>query len=323
MGRWSTRTLIVVTLLAAVAGGALALLAPRSLQAQAGADIRRTQDGHPDFGGIWQAMNEAHWDLQAHAARAGMVTQPGVYPYDYARVPAAPVLALGAAGGVPGSLGVVQGDGEIPYTPEAAAIRKANGENWIDRDPELKCYLPGIPRAMYMPYPFQIVQGTTKIQMAFAFSNAARTIHFDKVDPPPDDTYMGHSVARWEGDTLVVEVTHFNGETWLDRAGNFHSADAKITERFTPLTRDAIQYEVTIDDPKTFTRPWTYSMPLYRRLDAHMELLEYRCIEFVEEFLWGNLRKEQLVKRWEGETIVVEITRKVPPGDQLHDWYRR
>jgi hypothetical protein len=323
MGRWSTRTLIVVTLLAAVAGGALALLAPRPLQAQAGADIRRTHDGHPDFGGIWQAMNEAHWDLQAHAARPGMVTQPGVYPYDYARVPAAPVLALGAAGGVPGSLGVVQGDGEIPYTPEAAAIRKANGENWIDRDPELKCYLPGIPRAMYMPYPFQIVQGTTKIQMGFEFSNAARTIHFDKVDPPPDDTYMGHSVARWEGDTLVVEVTHFNGETWLDRAGNFHSADAKITERFTPLTRDAIQYEVTIDDPKTFTRPWTYSMPLYRRLEANMELLEYRCIEFVEEFLWGNLRKEQLVKRWEGETIVVDIKRKVPPGDQLHDWYRR
>jgi hypothetical protein len=134
---------------------------------------------------------------------------------------------------------------------------------------------------------------------------------------------MGHSVARWEGDTLVVEVTHFNGETWLDRAGNFHSAEAKITERFTPLTRDAIQYEVTIDDPKTFTRPWTYSMPLYRRLEANMELLEYRCIEFVEEFLWGNLRNEQLVKRWEGETIVVDIKRKVPPGDQLHDWYRR
>jgi hypothetical protein len=315
--------MIAVAAAAAVVGAAVALVAPRPISAQAGADIRRTADGHPDFSGIWQAMNEAHWDLQAHAARPGMVTQPGVYPYEYARVPAAPVLALGAAGGVPGSLGVVQGDGTIPYAPDAAAIKKANGENWIDRDPELKCYLPGIPRAMYMPYPFQIVQGTTKIQMAFEFSNAARTIHLDKVEPPPDDTYMGHSVARWEGDTLVVDVTHFNGETWLDRAGNFHSLDARITERLTPLTRDAIQYDVTIDDPKTFTRPWTYSMPLYRRLEPNMELLEYRCIEFVEEFLWGNLRKDQLVKRWEGETIVVDITRKVPPGDQLHDWYRR
>jgi hypothetical protein len=315
--------MIAVAVAAAAIGAVVALVAPRPTSAQAGADIRRTPDGHPDFSGIWQAMNEAHWDLQAHAARPGIVTQPGVYPYEYARVPAAPVLALGAAGGVPGSLGVVTGDGEIPYTPEAAAVKRANGENWIDRDPELKCYLPGIPRAMYMPYPFQIVQGTTKIQMAFEFSNAARTIHFDKVDPPPDDTYMGHSVARWEGDTLVVEVTHFNGETWLDRAGNFHSATAKIIERFTPLTRDAIQYEVTIEDPQTFTRQWSYSMPLYRRLEPNMELLEYRCIEFVEEFLWGNLRKEQLVKRWEGETIIVDITRKVPPGDQLHDWYRR
>src|SRR6266850_1864055 len=183
----------------------------------------RTVDGKPNFNGIWQAVNEANWDLQAHEARPGAVTQPGVYPYDFARVPAAPVLALGAAAGVPGSIGVVQGDGQIPYTPEAAAIRKENAEHWIDRDPELKCYLPGIPRAMYLPYPFQIVQGTNKIEMAFAFSNAARTIHMDKVDPPPDDLWMGHSTGRWEGDTLVVDVAYFNDKTWLDRAGNFHS----------------------------------------------------------------------------------------------------
>src|ERR1700730_5182984 len=134
----------------------------------------RTPAGRPDFSGIWQANNEAYWDLQAHAARAGMVTQPGVYPYEYARVPAAPVVALGAAAGVPGSLGVVQGDGQIPYKPEAAAVRQENGDHWIDRDPELKCYLPGIPRAMYMPYPFQIVQSTNKVEMHFDFSNAAR-----------------------------------------------------------------------------------------------------------------------------------------------------
>ena len=322
MRRWLTGSTIVVALVAAAAGAAIALLAPRPIAAQA-TDVPRTADGHPDFSGIWQANNEAHWDLEAHAARPGIVTQQGVYPYEYARVPAAPVLALGAAGGVPPSVGVVQDDGQIPYMPEAAAIRKANGENWIDRDPELKCYLPGIPRAMYMPYPFQIVQGTTKMQMAFMFSNAARTVHFDKVEPPPDDTYMGHSVARWDGDTMVVDVTHFNGRNWFDRAGNFHSESLHLVERFTPISRDAIRYDVTIEDPKVFTRPWRISMPLYRRLEPNMELLEYRCIEFVEEFLFGHLRKEQLVKRWEGETIVVDITRKVPPGDKLHEWYRR
>ena len=283
----------------------------------------RTSDGKPNFSGIWQALNEANWDLQAHAARPGAVTQQGVYPYDFARVPAAPVLALGAAAGVPGSIGVVQADGQIPYTPEAAAIKKENAANWIDRDPELKCYLPGIPRAMYMPYPFQIVQSTNKIQMAYEFTSTARTIHLDTVEPPPDDTYMGHSVGRWEGDTLVVDVTGFNGKNWFDRAGNFHSEALHLVERFTPITPDAIRYEVTIEDPKVFTRPWRIAMPLYRRLEPNAQLLEYRCIEFVEEFLYGNLRKQPLVKRWEGETMIVDITRKVPPGDKLHEWYRR
>jgi len=233
------------------------------------------------------------------------------------------VLALGAAGGVPGSAGVVQGDGQIPYTVEAAKIKQENAEHWIDRDPELKCYLPGIPRAMYLPYPFEIVQSTNKIQMAYEFTSTARTIHLDKVEPPPDDTYMGHSVGHWEGDTLVVDVTHFNGKNWFDRAGNFHSDALHLVERFTPITPDAIQYEVTIEDPKVFTRPWRIAMPLYRRLEPNAQLMEYRCIEFVEEFLYGNLRKQQLVKRWEGDTIIVDITRKVPPGEKLNDWYRR
>ena len=283
----------------------------------------RTTEGKPDFSGIWQANNEAYWDLQAHAARAGMVTQPGVYPYEYARVPAAPVLALGAAAGVPASIGVVEGDGQIPYKPEAAALRHENGEHWIDRDPELKCYLPGIPRAMYMPYPFQIVQGTNKIQMAYAFTNASRVIHLDKSDPPPDDTYMGHSVGRWDGEALVVDVTNFNGKNWFDRAGNFHSDALHLVERFTLMTSDVIRYEVTIEDPKTFTRPWRIAMPIYRRMEPNMQLMEYRCIEFAEEFLYGSLRKRQLVKRWEGETMIVDITRKVPAGDKLYEWYRK
>jgi hypothetical protein len=317
-------TIVTAVLAAAIgAGGAMLVTRSSGEQTAGRAAAARTADGKPDFGGVWQAMNEAHWDLQAHEARPAIVTQRGVYEYEYARVPAAPVLALGAAGGVPGSMGVVQGDGQIPYTPEALAVKTANGENWIDRDPELKCYLPGIPRAMYMPYPFTVVQGTDKIHMTFAFSNAARVIHLGTVEGPPDDTYMGHSVGRWEGDTLVVEVTNFNGKNWFDRAGNYHSEALKLTERFTPISKDAIQYDVTVEDPKVFTRAWSISMPLYRRLEPNATVLDYNCIEFAEEFMYGNLRKEPLVKRWEGETMIVDITRKIPPGEKLHEWYRR
>jgi hypothetical protein len=315
---------IAIVAVSALVGAGVTLAVTRPGGAAATSRPARTADGKPNFSGIWQAINEAHWDLQAHEARPAIVMQPGVYPsYEFARVPAAPVLALGAAAGVPGSIGVVEGDGQIPYKPEAAAMKKENGENWIDRDPELKCYLPGIPRAMYMPYPFQIVQSTNKIQMAFTFTNAARTIHLDKVEGPPDDTYMGHSVGRWEGETLVVDVTAFNGKNWFDRAGNFHSAGMKLVERYTPITPDAIQYEVTIDDPEVFTKPWTISMPLYRRLESNAQLIEYPCIEFAEEFMYGHVRKQPLVRRWEGETMIVEITRKVPSGDKFYDWYRR
>lgn len=309
---------IATAIVAAAVGAAISMLLTRHHMA-GDASISRSGDGKPHLNGVWQALNEAHWDLEAHDARPGAVTQPGYVPFEYARVPAAPVLALGSAGGVPASLGVLEGDGRIPYTSEAAAIKKENVEHWIDRDPELKCYMPGIPRAMYMPYPFQIVQATNKVEMVFAFSATARTIHLDKVDDPPDDKYMGHSVGRWEGDTLVVNVSHFNDATWFDRAGNFHSDALRLEERFTPISRDALKYEVTIEDPKVFTRPWKISMPLYRRLEANAQLLEYQCIDFVEEFLYGHLRKEPLVKRWEGDTIIVDITRKIPPVEKLHD----
>jgi len=314
---------VVAALVAAALGAGATMLALRGGEQTARPVGPRTTDGRPDFGGVWQALNEANWDLQAHEALPAVVTQPGVYKYEYARVPAAPVLALGAAGGVPGSLGVVQGDGQIPYKAEALAVKQENAANWIDRDPELKCYLPGIPRAMYMPYPFAIVQGTDKIQMTFAFSNAARVIHMNKVEGPPDDTYMGHSVGRWDGDTLVVDVTNFNGKNWFDRAGNYNSDALHLVERFTAISADAIRYDVTIEDPKVFSRPWTISKPLYRRLEPNATVLDYNCIEFAEEFMYGNLRKEQLVKHWEGETMIVDITRKVPPGDKLHEWYRR
>jgi hypothetical protein len=267
-------------------------------------------DGRPNLSGIWQSNNEANWDLQAHEARAGAVMQPGTYPYAFAQVPAAPSLPFGAAGGVPGSLGVVTGDGQIPYTPAALKRKQENAANWLDRDPELKCQLPGVPRAMYMPYPYEIVQSTNKIHILFAFSNAARVIHLDQVDPPPIPQYMGHSLGRWEGDTLVVEVTELAEQPWFDRAGNYHSEAAKMVERYSLTSPDAIQYQVTIEDPSVFTRPWTISMPLYRRLEPNMQVLHYRCTPFVEEYLFGHLRKEPLVKRWEGETMIVEITPK-------------
>ena len=322
MRQWSTGALIGVAVVVAALSAVIAVSVTRN-RAAAAPPGARTVDGKPDFSGIWQALNEAHWDLEAHEARPGMVMQQGVYPFPFVKVPAAPVVALGAAAGVPGSIGVVEGDGKIPYKADMAKIKAENGENWIDRDPELKCYLPGIPRAMYMPYPFQIVQSTNKVHMAFAFTNTARTIHLDEVEGPPDLTYMGHSVGRWEGDTLVVDVTEFNGKNWFDRAGNFHSEELKLVERFTPISQDAIRYEVTIEDPRTFEKPWRISMPLYRRLEPNMQLLEYRCIEFVEEFLYGGLRKKPLVTRWESETMIVDITRKVPPGDKLYEWYRR
>src|SRR5579863_105551 len=279
----------------------------------------KTPDGKPNLNGIWQVTSTANWDLLAHTMRPA-VAQRGVY----ADVPvlAAPVLALGSVGGVPPGPGVVEGN-VIPYKPEAAAQKKDNAEHWLDRDPEVRCYMPGIPRAMYMPYPFQITQGTNKIEMSFEFAGASRTIHLDSVDPPPADTWMGHSVGHWEGNTLVVDVTNFNDRTWFSRSGDFHSDALHVVERFTPINSslrpDALRYEVTIEDPNVFTRPWKMSMVLYRQLEPNAQLMEYKCVELVEETFLGHLRKKQLVKHWEGETIVIDVTRKVPAGDKLYE----
>lgn len=270
--------------------------------------------GHPNLNGIWQATTTANWDLLAHAIRPA-VAQPGVYPD--VPVLAAPVLALGAAFLVPPGPGVVEGD-VIPYKPEAAAQKKDNGDHWLDRDPEVRCYMPGIPRATYMPYPFEITQGTNKIQMSYEVNGASRTIHLDKVDPPPADTWMGFSQGHWEGKTLVVDVSNFNDRTWFSRAGDFHSDALHVVERFTPITRDALRYEVTIEDPNVFTAPWKMSMVLYRQLDPNARLMEYKCVELVEETFLGHLRKQQLVKHWEGDTISIDITRKIPAGDKLY-----
>ena len=134
---------------------------------------------------------------------------------------------------------------------------------------------------------------------------------------------MGHSVGRWEGETLVVDVTNFNGRSWFDRAGNYQSRGLHLVERFTLMTPNLISYEVTIDDPSVFTRPWRIAMPLYRRMEPNMQLLEFRCTEFAEEFMYGHLRKEPLVQRWEGETMAIEVIRKIPEGNAFYEWYSR
>lgn len=233
----------------------------------------RTLDGKPDLNGIWEALNTAKWDIQDHAARSG------------------PVVALGAAFSVPAGLGVVEG-GEIPYQPWAAAKKKENGQHWLTSDPEIKCYMPGIPRATYMPYPFQIVQTPTHILMAYEFASASRIIRMNSKEESPLDSWMGWSRGRWEGETLVVDVTGFNEDTWFDRAGDFHSDALHVVERYTATSPDALLYEVTIEDPKVFTRPWKMSMPLYRRLEKNAQLLEYKCVEFVEDLMYGHLRKQ-------------------------------
>jgi hypothetical protein len=233
----------------------------------------RSPDGKTDLNGIWQTVGTAYWDIEGHASRRGSV------------------LSLGAAGAVPGGLGVVE-SGEIPYQPWAAAKKKENAKNWLTADPEIKCYMPGVPRATYMPFPFQIVQTPKHILIAYEFAGATRTIYMDSRSESPVDTWMGWSRGRWDGETLVVDVTSFNDQTWFDRAGNFHSDALHIVERYTATSPDALRYEVTIEDPKVFTRPWKMSMPLYRRLDKNIQLLDFKCVEFVEELMYGPLRKK-------------------------------
>lgn len=261
-----------VMLSAAVGVGFLLASLPSAGQTPAARSLRMP-DGKPNLNGLWQALNSAYWDIEDHAARQG------------------PVIALGAAFSVPEGHGIVEG-GSIPYRPEALAKKRENAEKWMTLDPEIKCYLPGVPRATYMPYPFEIVQTGTDVLIAYEFANASRTIYMNSKDEAQIDFWMGWSRGRWEGDTLVVDVTGLNDQTWFDRAGNFHSDALHVIERYTPIDADHLRYEATIEDPKVFTRPWKMSMPLYRRVESNAQLGEYICVEFAEELLYGSLTKK-------------------------------
>jgi len=253
--------------------GVLCLLASTAAAQRNAYRAPRSSDGHPDLSGIWQVINTANWDLQGHAAAAGQM------------------VPLGAIGAVPPGQSVVEG-GEIPYLPAAAAKKKENFAHRLELDPETKCFLPGVPRATYMPYPFQIVQSRKTILIAYQYDSATRTIYLDSARKAPIDSWMGWSNGRWEGETLVVDVTGFNEDTWLDRAGDFHSDALHVVERYTPRSPDTMFYEATLEDPKVFSRPWKISMILYRHAEPNAQLLEFKCVEFVEELMYGHLRKK-------------------------------
>jgi hypothetical protein len=251
----------------------------------------RTEGGHPDLNGIWQALNTANYDIETHMARPAMALRDG----PHGPLPSAEVLLLGAVGSVPGGLGVVEG-GSIPYKPEALAKKKENQENWLTRDPEIFCYLPGVPRATYMPYPFQIFQNADSMMIAYEYAGAVREIYMKDPGPPPVESWMGQSVGGWEGETLVVEVTGFNDRTWFDRSGNFHSDKLRVVERYTRVGPDHLRYEATIEDPEVFTGPWKIEMPLYRRVEPDAQLIDFKCVEFVEELMYGEYRRKPLTR---------------------------
>jgi hypothetical protein len=266
----------------------LVLLTGNLVHAQQAYRAPRGPGGHPDLNGVWQVLNTANYDIEPHAARPALAVRPG----PAGPVPAKAVLALGAVGAVPAGAGVVEG--EIPYKPEALQTKRENQANWLERDPEIKCYLPGVPRATYMPFPFQIFHNESAILIAYEYASATREIFLKDPGVPPVPSWMGHSVGRWEGDTLVVEVTNQNDQTWFDRAGNFHSDELKVTERYTPSSAHTLLYEATIEDPQVFTRPWQMRMTLYKRVSKDAQLLQFKCVPFVEELIYGKLRKNPL-----------------------------
>jgi hypothetical protein len=243
-----------------------------SAVSQAQQDIPRQPDGKPDISGIWQSLNNANWNLEDQVAEQG------------------PVTTLGAIGAVPPGKSVVVG-GNIPYRDDALAQREANFASRRTEDPEAKCFMPGIPRATYIPQPFQIFQTDTDILMAYQFAGAVRTVYMEDHMRAPIDSWMGWSNGRWEGDTLVIEVGGLNSN-WLDRSGNYYTNTTTMTERYTLLSPYHMLYEVTVEDPAVYERPWQMSMPLYKRIEDHARLFEFKCPEFAEEILYDHLTRE-------------------------------
>ena len=278
----------IVSLTVALVGAALCVRSDAPYRA------KRNVYSQPDLSGIWQAMTTANWDIEEHGA------EPAPYP-----------KLVGVYLAEPAGVGVVEG-GAIPYKPEALAKRdKYRAERLhpdpllIDNgvedfaDPEAKCFEGGVPRATYMSYPFQILQNKDAVLIAYEYAGTARVIHLGE-NPAKTraklvntDSWMGQSVGRFDGDTLVVDDQWFSHDIWLDRSGNFYGPNAHLTERYTPMSAYHMRYEVTIDDPDDFTRPWKLSMILYKHVEANAQLLEFQCIPFADEFRYGSLYKKK------------------------------
>ncbi|MGA0933537.1 MAG: hypothetical protein ACO3R5_00120 [Pseudohongiellaceae bacterium] len=233
-----------------------------------------TLDGRPNLNGIWKAIDTANWNLEAHSAEA----------LDR-------FWEMGAIAAIPAGKSMLKDGGNIPYTPEALAQRDANRAAWPAADPEAKCYILGIPRATYHDIPFQIFQGgrDDDLLMVYPFAASQRVIYMNETTGLPLDAWMGKSNGRWEGDTLVVTTLNQNGEAWLDRAGNHYSKQLVVTERFTLLSANHIWYEATLNDPTTYTEPWTIAMPLYRLIDDNAQVYEHKCVPFADKLLYWDL----------------------------------
>ena len=236
-------------------------------------EITRPANEHPNLNGIWQALSSAHWNIERHIAGPP------------------PLSILGALGATPPGMGVVDNH-RIPYQNWAKTKREEHFKQRLQLDPAIKCYMPGIPRATYMPFPFQIVQTPQHIFVGYQFATASRTIYMDRPDmQAPVDTWMGLSKGYWKDGGLTVEVSNQVEDTWFDRSGNFHSDALKVTERFIPQGPNHLLYKATITDENVFTEPWTISLPLYRRIEENFQLLDFRCVEFAEELMYGHLGK--------------------------------
>jgi hypothetical protein len=244
------------------AAAALSLVA--ALPARAQYRVPRTPDGLPDLQGIWQVRNTAAaFDVQDHA---------------------------GALGIPPGrSIVVEPAGGKIPYKPEALAKRQANFKNRDADDPLNKCYMPGVPRITYLNFPFQIFETPKYTLIAYEYIHNYRTIftngtqHLDGLD-----WWNGDSRGHWDGDSLVVDLTDFNDQTWFDASGDFHGDKLHVVERYTRTAPDTLQYEATIDDPEVFTQPWKISIPLYRHTEPNFRILEYECQAYADEQTEGG-----------------------------------
>jgi hypothetical protein len=230
----------------------LSLVVSAPLLSQAAPElIPRLPSGKPDFSGIWQTTSAADYDLEPHSARQD----------------------------APPSVGIVEG-GEIPYLPAALEKKKKNFAARSTNDPRLKCWTLGTPRGIYYPEPFQIFQRDRDLTVVFQFGQSVRTIHTNDTRHPieaDNEFYLGDSRGHWDGNTLVVDVTDFGEDTWLDRAGNFHSSKLHVVERWTFLDANTVEYKATLEDPNVFSRPWTLSVILHRHREKNFQLIENYC----------------------------------------------